>query len=185
MDYCVVFISCLDSHSDGTHSLVSKWYKASFLKIFCDKETNSSISWMAWGWVNVQLIFIFWVNYSFKEVNYYWGSQLEQNAPDWQGLWGFNTFPDATKKTWPRNFDSLCGAVHPALASPEKQPSFSQSNFQYLHKYVWSQTLGMCVCVCVWERKEMACLCLPCFQTTSAQRMFIWHGEEFSWLATL
>ncbi len=116
---------------------------------------------MAWGWVNVQLIFIFWVNYSFKEVNYYWGSQLEQNAPDWQGLWGFNTFPDATKKTWPRNFYSLCGAVHPALASPEKQPSFSQSNFQYLHKYVWSQTLRMCVCVCVYEREKRwhVCVC--------------------------
>ncbi len=34
VDYCDVFISCLDSHSDGTHSLqrsqqVSKWYNFS------------------------------------------------------------------------------------------------------------------------------------------------------------
>ncbi len=26
VDYCDVFISCLDSHSDGTHSQVMEWY---------------------------------------------------------------------------------------------------------------------------------------------------------------
>ncbi len=59
---CDVFISCLDSHSDGTHSLQSiRWYKATCLRICSDEETNSSTSWMAWGWVHFH-----WVNYSFK-----------------------------------------------------------------------------------------------------------------------
>ncbi len=36
LDYCDVFISCLDSYSDGTHShpLVSKWLNATFLQIW-------------------------------------------------------------------------------------------------------------------------------------------------------
>ncbi len=33
-------------------SLVSKLYNAKFLQICCDEETNSSTSWMAWGWVH-------------------------------------------------------------------------------------------------------------------------------------
>ncbi len=33
--------------SDGTHSLQSKWYNATFLQIWW--RTNSSTSWMAWG----------------------------------------------------------------------------------------------------------------------------------------
>ncbi len=52
--YCDVFISCLDSHSDGTHSLQRIIGK--FLQICSDEETNSSSPWMAWGWVNVQQI---------------------------------------------------------------------------------------------------------------------------------
>ncbi len=62
VDYCDVFISCLDSHSDGTHSLQSihcwdtdaetHFYKS-------DEETNSSWSWMNWGWVDFQQTFIF------------------------------------------------------------------------------------------------------------------------------
>ncbi len=31
VDYCDVFISCLDSHSDGTHSLQRKVMNAAFL----------------------------------------------------------------------------------------------------------------------------------------------------------
>ncbi len=44
VDYCDVFISCLDSHSDGTHSLqrIYKWCNAKFLKICSNEETNSS-----------------------------------------------------------------------------------------------------------------------------------------------
>ncbi len=64
VDYCDAFIRCLDSHSDGTHSLqsedpsVSKWY-AKFLQICSDEESNSYIRWMAWGWVHSQQIFYF------------------------------------------------------------------------------------------------------------------------------
>ncbi len=36
--------------------LVSKWRNATFLHIFSNEETNSSISWMAWGLENVQHI---------------------------------------------------------------------------------------------------------------------------------
>ncbi len=60
VDYCDVFISCLDSHSDGTHSLqrIHCWASDVMLHL-SDKETNSSTSWMAWGWGHIQLIFIF------------------------------------------------------------------------------------------------------------------------------
>ncbi len=40
-------------------SLVCKWCKAKFLWICSDEDTNLSISWMAWRWVNVQQMFIF------------------------------------------------------------------------------------------------------------------------------
>ncbi len=62
VDYCDVFIICLDSHSDGTHSLqgIHCWdtdAETHFYK--SDEETNSSTSWMAWGWVHFQWILIF------------------------------------------------------------------------------------------------------------------------------
>ncbi len=60
--YCDVFISCLDSHSDGTHSLqrIHWWTSdAKFLQICSDEETNSSTSWKAWEWVHIKHIFIF------------------------------------------------------------------------------------------------------------------------------
>ncbi len=62
VDYCGVFISCLDSHSDGTHStaedpLMSKWWNATFLQIWSNEETNSSTSLI--------LNFNFWMNYAF------------------------------------------------------------------------------------------------------------------------
>ncbi len=49
IDNCGVFISCLGSHSDGTHSLkmiylVSKCDKC--LQIGSEEEKNSSTSWM-------------------------------------------------------------------------------------------------------------------------------------------
>ncbi len=52
-------------YSDGTHSLQSIhcWTSDAMLHFSkSDEDTNSSISWMAWGWVN----FHFGVNYSFK-----------------------------------------------------------------------------------------------------------------------
>ncbi len=66
VDYCDVFISCLDSHSDGTHSLQRIHWRASdemlhFSK--SDEETNSSTSWIAWRCVNLQQIYIFvWIS---------------------------------------------------------------------------------------------------------------------------
>ncbi len=63
VDYCDVFISCLDSFwrhpFTAEEPLVSKWCNATFLKI-CSDETNSSTSWMA----NVH----FWENYSYKNI---------------------------------------------------------------------------------------------------------------------
>ncbi len=53
MYYCDVFISCLDSHSDGTHSLQSIhcWTSDKMLHFSKSDEetmTNSSTSWMLW-----------------------------------------------------------------------------------------------------------------------------------------
>ncbi len=62
VDFCDVFISCLDSHSDGTHPLQSiHWWASDGMIHFSkpDEETNSSTSWMAWGWLHFQHIFIF------------------------------------------------------------------------------------------------------------------------------
>ncbi len=39
--------------------LVSKLYNTVFLRIYSNEETKSSTSWMAWGWVHFQQIFIF------------------------------------------------------------------------------------------------------------------------------
>ncbi len=57
---CDVFICCLDSHSDGTHSpqKIHWWARdvmLHFSQTFSHKETNSSTSLMAWAWVNIQL----------------------------------------------------------------------------------------------------------------------------------
>ncbi len=65
VDYCDVFISCLDSHSDGTHWLHPSDSMLHFSK--SDEETNSSTSWLVWGWGHLQQIFIFWMNYSFND----------------------------------------------------------------------------------------------------------------------
>ncbi len=50
VNYCDVLISCLDSHSDGTHSLqrIHCWASDGMLRFSkTDEETNSSTSWMA------------------------------------------------------------------------------------------------------------------------------------------
>ncbi len=59
----VMFLSvCLDSHSDGTHSLqrIHRWANDVMLHFSKSDlmKKNSSISWMAWGWVHFQQIFI-------------------------------------------------------------------------------------------------------------------------------
>ncbi len=56
----VMFLS--DSHSDGTHSLQSIhcWDTDAVIHFSkSDEETNSSSSWMAWGWAHFQQMFIF------------------------------------------------------------------------------------------------------------------------------
>ncbi len=60
--YCDVIIRCLDSNSDGTHSLQSiHWWASDVMLHFSksDEETNSSTSWMTWGWEKFQQIKIF------------------------------------------------------------------------------------------------------------------------------
>ncbi len=58
---CDVFISCVDSHSDGTHSLQRIHWWASDVILDFNKtvpmKKNSSTSWMPWGWVNSQRTF--------------------------------------------------------------------------------------------------------------------------------
>ncbi len=61
MDYCDVFISCLDSFwrhpFTAEEALVSKWCNAKFLQICSDVETNFSSSWIAWEWGHFQQIY--------------------------------------------------------------------------------------------------------------------------------
>ncbi len=41
--------------------LLSKWWNATFFQICSVEETNSSTSWMAWGWVHILVLkFKFW-----------------------------------------------------------------------------------------------------------------------------
>ncbi len=51
VDYCDVFISCLDSHSDGTHSLqrihcLARDGMLNFSKSVPKKKQNQSTSWV-------------------------------------------------------------------------------------------------------------------------------------------
>ncbi len=59
VDYRDAFISCLDSHSDGTHSLplVSKWLNSKFLKF----SKKNKIVYISDGLKESK--FYFWVNY--------------------------------------------------------------------------------------------------------------------------
>ncbi len=62
VDYCDVFIRCLDSHSDGTHSLqrIHWWCNATFLQILkiwtrliCNENTNGVLTTMyCVRWIN-------------------------------------------------------------------------------------------------------------------------------------
>ncbi len=58
VDYCGVFISCLDSHSDGTHSLqrIHCWATDAMLH-FSKSDEEKNLSQIVW--VNVLPIFIF------------------------------------------------------------------------------------------------------------------------------
>ncbi len=91
VDYCDVFISCLDSHSDGTHSLQSIhcWASDGMLHFSkSDEETNSSTSWMIWGRGHFQLIFILGWSISISEM-LCWHSRArsETLVPLLEGWW--------------------------------------------------------------------------------------------------
>ncbi len=59
----VFYISCLDSHSDGTHSLQRiHWWASNGMLHFSKSvlmKKHSFTSWMAWRWEYSQQIFIF------------------------------------------------------------------------------------------------------------------------------
>ncbi len=62
----VIIVSCLDSHSDGTHSLYrGEWYITLNFSKSVPMEKKICKIWMTWGWV-FSANFHFWVNYSFK-----------------------------------------------------------------------------------------------------------------------
>ncbi len=62
VDYFDV-LSCLNSFwrhpFTAEDPLVSRWCEPKYFQICSDEETNSSTSWMAWGWVNCKYFFIF------------------------------------------------------------------------------------------------------------------------------
>ncbi len=60
VDYCDVFISCLDSHSDGTHSLQRiHWWASNVMLNFSKSVLMKKQTGMAWGWTHFQWIFVF------------------------------------------------------------------------------------------------------------------------------
>ncbi len=67
-DCCDASISCLDSHSDGTHSLRRNHWWANvvilnFFKSVPKKRKKKQIHfWMTWGWINDN----YWLNHSFN-----------------------------------------------------------------------------------------------------------------------
>ncbi len=54
VDYCDVFISCLDSHSDGTHSLQSEQIMQMSFLMCSNEETNESA--VHRGWLLAELL---------------------------------------------------------------------------------------------------------------------------------
>ncbi len=72
LDYCDVIISCLDSHSDGTHSLQRMLLWASdtmqhFSKsVLMKKQTHLQLGWPER--VNIFVFFYFCANYSFNSL---------------------------------------------------------------------------------------------------------------------
>ncbi len=97
VDYCDVFISCLDSHSDGTHSLQRiHWWASDGMPHFSksDDKTNSSTSLMARVWVHFQESYIFgwisllslmlfavWKHYIHNEISNAYFMFLHRNQP--------------------------------------------------------------------------------------------------------
>ncbi len=83
VDYCIVFISCSDSRSDGNHSLqrIHWWARDVMLNctksVLMKKQTHST-SWIAWEF---QLIVIMWWIKSLRQAHYQTaGLQHKQKA---------------------------------------------------------------------------------------------------------
>ncbi len=73
-----VFISCLDSHSDGTHSLLNKWCNPTFLQIWCGNKLILILDCLRVSTFSAN--FHFWMNYSFKhEALEIWTQQNTDN----------------------------------------------------------------------------------------------------------
>ncbi len=70
VDYCDVFISCLDSHSDGTHSLQwIHWWASDIMlnsskSVPMKKQTHLHLIWPEMSTFSVNIHF--WLNYSCK-----------------------------------------------------------------------------------------------------------------------
>ncbi len=70
VDYCDVFISCLDSHSDGTHSLQRiRWWASDAVRHFSKSAWMKKQTYLMCilDGMNFMHIFIFLVNYAIKE----------------------------------------------------------------------------------------------------------------------
>ncbi len=76
VDYCDVFISCLDSHSDGTHSLQSIHCWASVVMLHFSRS----------------VLMNYWLNYSIKSVSlWHWPYAIQQVLSS-QYLWNRFSF---------------------------------------------------------------------------------------------
>ncbi len=107
VDYCDVFISCLDSHSDGTHSLQRMhWCNATFLQICSDEETL--IYTLDDLWVNkILAIFHFgWTIFFFKFSSYFKAIILIHITTMNEQRRGSGL--EKTRKNWNRNKNVNC-----------------------------------------------------------------------------
>ncbi len=139
VDYCDVFISCLYSHSDGTHSLQRiHWWASDAMLHFSksDEETNSSTSWMARGWRPFQQILICG-----------WTTPLMSMTP-----------PAVACNMWKLLYR------RGKIISEYWQMSVCSSHSYNLNPLLKTFVLQscVCVCVCVCSRESCCCCCEMC-----------------------
>ncbi len=79
VDYCDVFISCLDSHSDGTHSLQRiHWWASDGNSTFLQIWWRNKLIYISDDLKGITFSANFWVNYSFE------ARQSNRSADAWQ-----------------------------------------------------------------------------------------------------
>ncbi len=89
VDYCDVFISCLDSHTAPIHCsgpIVNSDGMLHFFKSVPMKKQTHLYLHLSWGWVNFSANFHFWVNYSFTNPHVFIKQKRnskEQNRTVW------------------------------------------------------------------------------------------------------